>query len=76
LIGGKFDVPLAYGFSVGPLVQIGLSDDEQLYGFSGNLKYTISIPDVPKFYHRLRRVRVFSSLMMIDGGMTIQRHPF
>jgi hypothetical protein len=48
LIGGKLDVPLAYGFSLGPLVQIGLSDDDQLYGFSGNLKYTISIPDAPK----------------------------
>ncbi len=48
LIGGKFDFPLTYGFSLGPLVQIGLSDDEQLYGFSGNIKYTISIPEAPK----------------------------
>ncbi len=48
LIGGKFDYPLGYGFSIGPLVQIGLSDDDQLYGFSGNVKYTISIPDAPR----------------------------
>jgi hypothetical protein len=48
LMGGKFDFPLAYGFSLGPLVQIGLSDDDQLYGFSGNIKYTITIPEAPR----------------------------
>lgn len=48
LIGGKFDLPLAYGFSLGPLVQIGLSDDDKLYAFSGNVKYTFSIPEAPK----------------------------
>ena len=48
LIGGKFDFPLAYGFSLGPLVQIGVSDDDTLVGISGNLKYTISIPEAPK----------------------------
>jgi hypothetical protein len=48
LMGGKFDFPLGYGFSLGPLAQIGLSGDEQLYGFSGNIKYTIAVPDVPR----------------------------
>jgi len=48
LMGGRFDVPLAYGFSLGPFVQIGVSDDNTLVGISGNVKYTIPVPEEPK----------------------------
>jgi hypothetical protein len=48
LMGGRFDFPLAYGFSLGPLLQVGVSDDDTLVGISGNVKYTVSLPDAPR----------------------------
>jgi len=72
LIGGRFDVPLAYGFSLGPFVQIGVSDDNTLVGISGNVKYTISVPEAPKVLPSLEA----GAVSLSPTNMMILKHLF
>ena len=48
LFGGRFDYPLVSGLSLGPFIQVGVSDEDTLVGISGNFKYSFILAEVPR----------------------------
>ncbi len=53
-VGINGDFPVAPHFSIGPLMQIGVTDDLFQLGLSAQAKLTLDIPDVPELKPQLQ----------------------
>ena len=47
-VGISGDFPVAPNFTIGPLMQLGVTDDLFQIGITAQAKYTLDIPDVPE----------------------------